>query len=134
MLGTSEVAVAAVAKGQRITGSDRTKLARELKKQYLAGRSIRELAEEHARSYGFVHRILSDTNTKLRGRGGATRKSAAPKTSAKKTPAKKAPTKKAAAKKAPAKKAAAKKVPAKKAAAKKVPAKKAAAKKTAKKK
>ncbi len=126
--------MAAVAKGQRITGSDRTKLARELKKQYLAGRSIRELAEEHARSYGFVHRILSDTNTKLRGRGGATRKSAAPKTSAKKTPAKKAPTKKAAAKKAPAKKAAAKKVPAKKAAAKKVPAKKAAAKKTAKKK
>ena len=55
--------MAAVAKGQRITGSDRTKLARELKKQYLAGRSIRELAEEHARSYGFVHRILSDTNT-----------------------------------------------------------------------
>ena len=121
--------MAAVAKGQRITGSDRTKLARELKKQYLAGRSIRELAEEHARSYGFVHRILSDTNTKLRGRGGATRKSAAPKTSAKKTPAKKAPTKKA-----PAKKTAAKKAPTKKAAAKKAPAKKTAAKKTAKKK
>ncbi|MFN8126376.1 MAG: helix-turn-helix domain-containing protein [Candidatus Nanopelagicales bacterium] len=130
--------MATVAKGQRITGSDRTKLARELKKEYQAGRSIRELAEEHGRSYGFVHRILKDSKTKLRGRGGATRKAASPakKAAVKKAPAKKAakkaPAKKAAAKKAPAKKAA-KKAPAKKAAAKKAPAKK-AAKKSGKKK
>lgn len=67
-----------LAKGKRITGSDRDKLAKDLKKQYQAGASIRELANETGRSYGFIHRLLSDSGVKLRGRGGATRgKSAA---------------------------------------------------------
>ncbi|MCH9719147.1 MAG: transcriptional regulator [Actinomycetia bacterium] len=62
-----------LAKGKRITGSDRDKLAKDLKKQYQAGASIRELANETGRSYGFIHRLLSDSGVKLRGRGGATR-------------------------------------------------------------
>ena len=67
--------MAAIAKGQRITGPDRDKLGESLKKRYESGASIRELAAETQRSYGFVHRILSDAGVKLRGRGGATRKS-----------------------------------------------------------
>jgi len=72
-------------KGVRITGADRNKLAAELKKAYDKGRSIRELAETHGRSYGFVHRVLSESGVALRGRGGATRRASAGKTSAAKT-------------------------------------------------
>ncbi|MDP9432517.1 MAG: helix-turn-helix domain-containing protein [Actinomycetota bacterium] len=60
-------------KGSRVTGTDRDKLAGELQKQYNGGSSIRALAESTGRSYGFIHRILSESGTTLRGRGGATR-------------------------------------------------------------
>ena len=60
-------------KGARITGSDRNELAGSLKKRYSQGASIRELAIDTNRSYGFVHRILSESGATLRGRGGATR-------------------------------------------------------------
>lgn len=60
-------------KGSRVTGADRDKLATDLRKKYESGTSIRTLAESTGRSYGFVHRILSESGTTLRGRGGATR-------------------------------------------------------------
>ena len=63
-------------KGSRVTGGDRDKLAADLKKKYEQGASIRLLAESSGRSYGFVHRILSESGASLRGRGGATRKKA----------------------------------------------------------
>ena len=63
----------ALKKGARITGTDRTKLSAELKKSYDKGKSIRELADAHGRSYGFVHRVLTESGVALRGRGGATR-------------------------------------------------------------
>ena len=63
-------------KGSQVTGSDREILAAELKGKYEAGASIRALAEASGRSYGFVHRILSESGATLRGRGGATRKKA----------------------------------------------------------
>ncbi|NLT53859.1 MAG: transcriptional regulator [Actinomycetales bacterium] len=62
-----------VKKGARITGEDRTKLAGELTKKYSQGASIRALAEETGRSYGFVHRLLTENEVALRSRGGATR-------------------------------------------------------------
>jgi Helix-turn-helix domain len=146
----------ALAKGSRITGAQRTELASRYAKRYAAGESIRKIADDAGRSFGFVHGVLKEAGVELRGRGGATRgvkkaasstaakKSAGPakKTAAKKSPAKaaKAPAKKTTAKKAPAKKtatkAAAKKTAAKKAPAKKTTAKaaKAPAKKTAAKK
>jgi predicted transcriptional regulator len=65
--------VAELKKGARITGSDRTKLAADLKRKYSSGVSIRELAKDTGRSYGFVHRMLSESGVTLRGRGGATR-------------------------------------------------------------
>ncbi|MEE1789384.1 helix-turn-helix domain-containing protein, partial [Streptomyces sp. BE308] len=43
------------------------------KKKYDSGASIRALAEETGRSYGFVHRMLSESGGTLRGRGGAPR-------------------------------------------------------------
>lgn len=60
-------------KGSRVTGSERERLAADLKRQYDEGASIRSLAESTGRSYGFVHRILSESGVNLRGRGGATR-------------------------------------------------------------
>jgi hypothetical protein len=65
--------VAELKKGSRITGADRDKLAGDLRKKYESGQSIRLLAQESGRSYGFVHRILSESGASLRGRGGATR-------------------------------------------------------------
>ncbi|MDP9117627.1 MAG: helix-turn-helix domain-containing protein [Actinomycetota bacterium] len=65
--------MAVLKKGARITGAERSKLSADLKKQYDKGRSIRELADAHGRSYGFVHRVLSESGAALRGRGGATR-------------------------------------------------------------
>jgi hypothetical protein len=65
--------VAELKKGSRITGGERDKLSGDLRKKYEAGQSIRLLAESSGRSYGFVHRILSESGTTLRGRGGATR-------------------------------------------------------------
>ena len=66
--------VVELAKGKRVTGGDRVSLSDQLKKKYEGGASIRALAEETGRSYGFVHRILSESGATLRGRGGATRK------------------------------------------------------------
>ena len=70
--------MAVLKKGARITGAERTKLASDLKKAYDKGTSIRELADKHGRSYGFVHRVLSESGVTLRGRGGDTRAKTAP--------------------------------------------------------
>jgi hypothetical protein len=66
--------VVTIAKGRRVTGADRDKLTRDLVSQYKSGASIRELAAQTSRSYGFIHRILKDAGVQLRGRGGATRR------------------------------------------------------------
>ncbi|GAB1332565.1 helix-turn-helix domain-containing protein [Streptomyces sennicomposti] len=58
-------------KGKQITGTARAELAREMRKQYEQGMSIRAIAEEHGRSYGFVHRVLTETEVPLRARGGS---------------------------------------------------------------
>lgn len=60
-------------KGSRVTGNAREKLASDLKSKYESGESIRALAQATGRSYGFVHRMLSESGVTLRGRGGATR-------------------------------------------------------------
>ena len=116
------MARAALAKGSRISGAQRTTLASQYAKRYAGGESIRTIAEDAGRSYGFVHNVLKESGVTLRGRGGATRgtkkttgstpgkrkamptqrtrqPTAAKKTTAKKTTAKKTTTKKAAAKK-----------------------------------
>jgi len=60
-------------KGSRVTGGERDRLAADLRRRYDSGASIRTLADSTGRSYGFVHRILTESGATLRGRGGATR-------------------------------------------------------------
>ncbi|WP_245599453.1 helix-turn-helix domain-containing protein [Nakamurella lactea] len=64
---------AGLRKGARITGPERDSVSAGIRERYLAGASIRTLAGDLGRSYGFVHRILVDAGVPLRGRGGATR-------------------------------------------------------------
>ena len=73
-------------RGTRVSGEDRSKLAADLSRRYGAGESIRSLATATGRSYGFIHRILTETGVALRGRGGAP-KNAAPKNAAPKNAA-----------------------------------------------
>ncbi|MET7931331.1 helix-turn-helix domain-containing protein [Streptomyces sp. NPDC005349] len=60
-------------KGKRITGAAREKIAAQIKTAYENGASIRAIAQDKERSYGFVHRILTEADVTLRGRGGANR-------------------------------------------------------------
>ena len=60
-------------KGTRVTGPDRARMATDLKNRYDSGESIRALALATGRSYGFIHRILTEQGVTLRGRGGSTR-------------------------------------------------------------
>ena len=66
--------MAELSKGSRVTGSERDKLASDLRKRYDAGESIRTLADTSGRSYGFIHRMLAESGATMRGRGGATRR------------------------------------------------------------
>ncbi|GLZ78891.1 hypothetical protein Afil01_36980 [Actinorhabdospora filicis] len=61
-------------KGRRIVGAERATLARNLVQRYSQGESIRALATATGRSYGFVHRVLTESGVQLRQRGGARRR------------------------------------------------------------
>lgn len=63
----------ALKKGTRVIGVDRSRLGTLLGKRYDSGESIRSLAASTGRSYGFVHRLLTESGIELRRRGGATR-------------------------------------------------------------
>jgi Helix-turn-helix domain len=57
----------------RVAPSERSKLLDDLKPRYESGESIRALAQSCGRSYGFVHRLLTEGGTTMRTRCGATR-------------------------------------------------------------
>lgn len=61
-------------KGRRIVGSERTFIVRDLVRRYKSGESIRSIATSTGRSYGFVHRALTESGVQLRQRGGARRR------------------------------------------------------------
>ena len=65
--------MAQLAKGARITGADRDQLTASVRRRYDSGESIRSISATTGRSYGFIHRLLTESGTTLRGRGGATR-------------------------------------------------------------
>ncbi len=65
--------MAALKKGRRIVGAERETLTDEVRQRYSNGASIRELATDTGRSYGFIHRLLVESGAELRGRGGPTR-------------------------------------------------------------
>lgn len=60
-------------KGARITGDQRSSLGAAFGQRYGGGESIRSIAQDTGRSYGFVHGVLKESGATLRGRGGATR-------------------------------------------------------------
>jgi len=66
-----------LAKGSRITGDTRSELATSLVERYGRGESIRSMAQDIGRSYGFVHGVLVEAGVPMRSRGGATRGPAA---------------------------------------------------------
>ncbi|MGH8877189.1 MAG: helix-turn-helix domain-containing protein [Stackebrandtia sp.] len=57
-------------RSRRINGDERLALIKRLVAGYSEGHSIRSLAASVDRSYGFVHRVLSEAGVKLRKRGG----------------------------------------------------------------
>src|SRR5258706_8747007 len=65
---------ASAEKGRRIVGAERQTLAKDLVKRYTSGESFRALASSTGRSYGFVHRVLTESGVRLRQRGGARRR------------------------------------------------------------
>ena len=54
-----------------IVGAQRANLARDVTARYIAGASIRNLASRYGLSYGFIHRIVSESGVPLRSRGGS---------------------------------------------------------------
>jgi hypothetical protein len=60
-------------RGARITGTQRTDLAVQLGQRYAGGESIRAIAEDTGRSFGFVHGLIKESGVPVRSRGGATR-------------------------------------------------------------
>lgn len=59
-----------VTPGERVTGQRRERLAAQVREQYDSGMSVRQIAAASGRSYGSVHRILAETATSMRRRGG----------------------------------------------------------------
>jgi hypothetical protein len=55
----------------RLTPEQREKAGAKIQPVYESGVSIRDIAELTGRSFGFVHRLLSDRGVTFRGRGGS---------------------------------------------------------------
>lgn len=56
-------------KGARISGDDRQAVTEVVVAAYHGGRSVRGIAADLGRSFGFVHRILAEAGVKMRSRG-----------------------------------------------------------------
>lgn len=56
---------------RQVRGDERRELTDYVTAEYLTGRSIRDIASTIGRSYGFVHRLLTEGGVRLRTRGGA---------------------------------------------------------------
>ena len=64
-------AAAPSAPQRRIVGTERATMTNDCARRYRAGQSIRSIATDLGRSYGFVHRILTEGGVRFRPRGGA---------------------------------------------------------------
>lgn len=59
-----------IKKQQRILGEARDRIRAQIARKYERGMSIRALAAETGRSYGFIHRIVTESDVPMRARGG----------------------------------------------------------------
>lgn len=66
--------MAMIKKGARLHGPARDAAADEVRKLYDKGNSIRTISQATGRSYGNVHRLLTESGASLRPRGGSNRK------------------------------------------------------------
>jgi hypothetical protein len=73
MADSADKSQTGLTKGARITGDQRSTLGEAFGQRYAGGESIRSIAQDTGRSYGFVHGVLKESGATLRGRGGATR-------------------------------------------------------------
>jgi transposase-like protein len=62
-----------IKKGARLVGAEREKFQKKIVTMYNKKTPIRAIAEQTGRSYGAIHRMLSEAGVTLRPRGGATR-------------------------------------------------------------
>lgn len=60
-----------LSKGKRVSGELRAQVRQSFVERYRAGESIRSLAADSGRSYGFVQGLLKDAGVSFRSRGGA---------------------------------------------------------------
>ncbi|HEX2143688.1 MAG TPA: helix-turn-helix domain-containing protein [Glycomyces sp.] len=56
---------------RQVRGDERRELTEHVTAEYENGQSIRNIASTIGRSYGFVHRLLSEAGVDFRTRGGA---------------------------------------------------------------
>ena len=63
--------MAQLSKGKRISGDLRCEVSANFVERYRGGESIRSIATESGRSYGFVQGLLKDSGVEFRSRGGA---------------------------------------------------------------
>lgn len=62
---------------EHISGSARDNARAEVAKRYAEGETVRDIASDLGRSYGFVHRLLIESGEPLRSRGARTKTAAA---------------------------------------------------------
>lgn len=63
-----------IGKGRRITGEDRAALIAHMRVRYEAGATVRVLHAETGRSFGAIQRLLAESGTQMRPRGGSRKK------------------------------------------------------------
>ena len=56
-------------KSKKLVGKERDKLKVKARRKYDTGVSIRSIAQELGRSYGFAHKLLEDSGVEFRERG-----------------------------------------------------------------
>ncbi len=66
--------VGATEASRRIVGAERVTWTKDYLARYAAGQSIRGIARDTGRSYGFAHRLLVEGGATLRSWGGARRR------------------------------------------------------------
>ncbi|HZC73243.1 MAG TPA: helix-turn-helix domain-containing protein [Jatrophihabitans sp.] len=62
-----------IRKGARLVGAEREKFQKKIVSMYNKKTPIRDIADQTGRSYGAIHRMLSEAGVTFRPRGGATR-------------------------------------------------------------
>lgn len=72
--GMSENNIPQIYRGAHIKGAEKEQVTEFVTAQYENGKSIRDIADDLGRSYGSIRRLIQQSDTPLRSRGGSKRK------------------------------------------------------------